>query len=153
MLYWGKVNKVVSASVFEITLDLGFELHTPQRVYLDTPWVAEGDAEKAVHCLVMMVGGKRLLVEVTLGGNLRTSRNAPCFPAELLVPVPAGADLKPYHDAGALVSMNGIPGGTYPESCLVVSRMLLACKGRDYATDLLKQCYRWRVLANGQARE
>ena len=152
MLYWGKVNQVIGASVFDVTLDLGFELHTSQRMYLNTPWVTNEDTEKAVHCLVMMVGGKRVLVEVALNGALRTSGNSPCFPAELLLPIPSGAGIEAFQKVGSVVEMNGIPGGTYPDRCLVVSKMLLACKEKDYSTDLVKPCYRWRTLASGQVR-
>ena len=152
MLYWGKVNQVVTASVFEVTLDLGFELSTAQQVYMNTPFVTTEATDKAVHCLVMMVGGKRVLVEVALNGHLRVSGSAPVFPAELLLPVPPGTNLEVYHRVGAVVQMGGIPGGTYPEHCLVVSKMLLACKERDYSTELVKHCYRWRTLATGHAR-
>jgi hypothetical protein len=71
-IYRGRVNRVVTPNLLEVDIDLGLGVHITRRIVLNNYTV--GDAEKAMHCLVILVGGKSVLVRVddeTIDGHVR----------------------------------------------------------------------------------
>lgn len=66
MMMRGKVNYVISSVLIEADMTLGFGVHIQRRIWLDGVKPAEGDAlaKKAMHCLVVLIGGKRIFAEI-----------------------------------------------------------------------------------------
>jgi hypothetical protein len=66
-LYAGRTVKVLSTNCIEVALDLGFGLHLNKRIVLegiDNRSIPKKYRNAAQHALIILVGGKRLLVHV-----------------------------------------------------------------------------------------
>lgn len=65
-LYHGRTIRVCSTDCIEADIDLGFGSHVHRRVLiegLDRKAVQERMRSKAKHCLVVLLGGKRLVLQ------------------------------------------------------------------------------------------
>jgi hypothetical protein len=66
-LYAGRTVKVLSTNCIEVALDLGFGLHLNKRIVLEgisNRSIPKKHRNAAQHALIILVGGKRLLVHV-----------------------------------------------------------------------------------------
>lgn len=64
MLYRAKILRVLSPVAVDAEINLGFETFTRRRIWLNSIEPVKDDeaAKRAVHCLVVMVGGKKVFL-------------------------------------------------------------------------------------------
>lgn len=73
-LYRGRCSRVLTPNLVEVDIDLGLGVHITRRMVLGHYRVTDGAGDTAMHCLVILVGGKTVLVRVddeTIDGHMR----------------------------------------------------------------------------------
>lgn len=115
MLYRAKVARVVNANMIEAEIYLGFNLVHRSIVWLSGVEVAdEALKAKAIHCLVVLIGGKKVFLEI----EDPDSRKA-------VARVFRGIDEKMCEAFDGFVQdTKGLPGGTYPAKTIDVNEFM-----------------------------
>lgn len=130
MLYKAKVARVVGPNVIEVDISLGFNLTHNACVWLNTvPDIRDSELrDKANHCLVILIGGKKVFLDIEYPNNLKSTAQ-----------VYRALNEKNVQAFGKYVTnLGGLPGGTYPEHVLDVNRYMLHLEEVTYDVQEVK---------------
>lgn len=148
MVYIGRPGEIRSSDLVEMTLNVGFDISITKAVRIirrNMSTSGSGYTNKefenaAKHCLVVLIGGKRVFVEVPACNSVGRVIDALVF-----LPVPVeDAQHEVANQFGLITPAAGMTNGFLPPYLFNVNTAMDVLYERNYDVEFAKQFRKWR---------